>query len=159
MSRYEWALFFHLVGAFLFVGGMVVAAAGHVSALGRRRPRDIAVSLGVGRIGVGLVGPGAVLVIGFGSWLVSLGGHEFGDAWVSAAYVLFLLAAVGGGLGGPRLRRARVLAERLTEDGAGDEPSPELDTLLRDRASALANYGAALLVLAVLVLMVWKPGA
>ena len=34
----------------------------------------------------------------------------------------------------------------------------ELRRLLDDRPALLANYGSAALVLAILVLMVWKPG-
>jgi hypothetical protein len=154
MSRYDWALLLHLVGAFALVGGMAVAAAGHVTALRRERQRDIAVALGVGRTGVGLVGAGSLLVVGFGTWLVDLGDHRFGDAWISAAYALFIGAVILGGLGGPPLKRARLRAEQAVADG----PDPDLHALLRRPAVLAANYGAALLMAAVLVLMVWKPG-
>jgi hypothetical protein len=37
--------------------------------------------------------------------------------------------------------------------------SGELRALLGNRRAMVANYGSALLVLAIVVLMVWKPGA
>ena len=37
--------------------------------------------------------------------------------------------------------------------------SQELRALLADEGTRLANYASAALVLAILVLMVWKPGA
>ena len=35
----------------------------------------------------------------------------------------------------------------------------DLRALLADRAALFANYASALLMIAILVLMVWKPGA
>jgi hypothetical protein len=39
VSRSDWALLFHLVGAFALVAGMAVAAAAHATALKREWPR------------------------------------------------------------------------------------------------------------------------
>jgi hypothetical protein len=49
------------------------------------------------------------------------------------------------------------LAERLA--GEGDQPSPELKSALRDPLVLFLDFGAAVLGFAVLVLMIWKPGA
>ena len=38
MNKYDWLLFLHITGAFLLVGGGVVAAALNVAALRRDRP-------------------------------------------------------------------------------------------------------------------------
>jgi hypothetical protein len=63
---------------------------------------------------------------------------------------------VVGAIGGQRPKRARLLAERLA---AENEAAPvELRKLLDDRLSLALNYAAALLVVAALVIMVWKPG-
>jgi hypothetical protein len=61
---YEWALFFHLAGAFLFFAGLAVAAVGSASARGRKRPSEVAVLLRAARWGVLLVAVGTVLVVG-----------------------------------------------------------------------------------------------
>ena len=151
------ALFGHLLGAFLFVSGTVVA--GVAFEAGRRRddPAEIALLLGLARFGAALVGVGMLAVLAFGLWLVHLGGWGYGAGWVDAAIVLFVLAAALGGFGGQTPKRARRLATRLA--GEGRQVTDELRSLLSDRRALLMNYGSALLVLAVLVLMVWKPGA
>ena len=68
-----------------------------------------------------------------------------------------MLAFILGAIGGQRPKRARLLAARLAAEGA--EAAAELRALLDDRLSRAFNYGAALAVLAALVIMVWKPGA
>lgn len=152
-----WALFFHLLGAFLFVGGMIVAAVGFEAARRRHRPGEIALLLGLSRIGVLLVALGALLVLPFGLWLVHLGHWGYGSGWVDAALALFVAASLLGGVGGQRPKRARTLASRLAAEGLPE--SRELRALLDDRVAPALNYLAALLVLAIVVLMVFKPGA
>jgi uncharacterized membrane protein len=152
----EAALLGHLVGAFLFVSGAVVAGVAFEAARRRREPAEIALLLGLARVGAALVGGGMVLVLAFGLWLVHLGGFGYGAGWVDAALVLFVAAAALGGFGGRAPRRARLRAERLAADGRARDG--ELRRLLDDRPALLANYGSAALVLAILVLMVWKPG-
>lgn len=149
------ALFFHLLGALLFVAGIVVAGVGFETARRRRRPADVALLLGLSRVGVVLVSVGALVVLGFGLWLVDLGGFGYGAGWIDAALALYALALALGALGGRRPRQARRLAGALA---AKDEPlTAELRALLADRPSMAANYAAALAVLAILALMVFKP--
>jgi uncharacterized membrane protein len=152
---YRWALFFHLVGALLFFSGLAVAAVAQLSARRRRRPSEVALLLGAARTGVLLVALGTVLILAFGLWLADLSGYGLGG-WVLAALVLFLLSVLLGGLGGQAPKRARLLAERLAR--AGDEASPELEALLANRRADALNAAAAVAAVAVLVLMVWKPG-
>jgi uncharacterized membrane protein len=152
----HWALFFHLVGAFCLVGGATVAAAAFERARRRQRPSEIATLLGLARTGVLLVGAGSLLVLGFGLWLVHLHGYGYDTGWVDAALVLFAVALVLGAAGGRPAKRARLLAERLAE--RGEQASPELRRLLVDRFALFANYGSGAAVLAILVLMVWRPG-
>jgi uncharacterized membrane protein len=107
---------------------------------------------------VALVAAGGVVLVGSGLWLieVSNGFYSLGDGWIAGALGLLVLAFVVGAIGGQRPKRARLLAERLA---AGNETSPvELRALLDDRLSLALNYAAALLVVAALVIMVWKPG-
>jgi hypothetical protein len=49
---------------------MIVAGVAFETARRRQTPAEIALLLGVSRIGVLLVGVGALLVLGFGLWLV-----------------------------------------------------------------------------------------
>lgn len=152
---YEFALLFHLLGALLFVAGIVVAGVAFEAARRRDRAAEIALLLGLTRIGVLLVAIGALLLLGFGLWLVHLGGFGYGAGWISAALALYVVALALGGLGGQRPKQARKLAARLAQEG---EPvSGELRALLDDPVSLAANYASAAAVLAILVLMVFKP--
>jgi uncharacterized membrane protein len=152
----SWALFLHLVGAFLFVGGVIVAGIAFEAARRRRLASEIALLLGVARLGVVLVALGAIVVLPFGLWLTQLGGFGYDAGWIDAALGLFVVVSVLGAAGGQRPKRARKLAEQLARDGA--EESPELRALLDDRLGLTVNYLSGALVLAILALMVFKPG-
>ncbi len=150
------ALFLHLLGALLFVSGIVVAGVPFEAARRRQNPGEIALLLGLTRYGVALVAAGALLLFACGLWLVGLEDDVgFGTGWVDAAIVLFLLVVALGSLGGRRPKRARLLATELAD--RGEPAGPELRGLLEDPVSRAANYGSALLVLAILALMVFKP--
>jgi uncharacterized membrane protein len=149
------ALFFHLLGALLFVAGIVLAGVCFEVARRRERPAEVALLLGLTRIGVVLVGMGALLLLGFGLWLVHLGHFGYGAGWVDVAIALYVVALALGAVGGQRPKQARRLAARLAADGAPS--SAELRALLDDRLSLAANYASAVVVLAILALMVFKP--
>ena len=90
-----------------------------------------------------------------GLWLAGVV-HAYGDAWLDAAIALFIVVVR------PRRNRrdsgpkqARLLATKLAAEG-GD--TAELRRLLDDRATLAINYVSALLVVAMLVLMIWRPG-
>jgi len=145
------ALFFHLLGAFLLVSGVAVAGAAFEAARRREIAAEVALLLGLTRVGVALVGAGAVLVLVFGLWLVQLERVGYGAGWVDAALGLFAVMAVLGALGGQAPKRARKLA------AAGVE-GEELHRLLDDRLALALNYASALVALVIVVLMVFKPG-
>lgn len=150
------ALFFHLLGAFLFVAGIVVAGAAFEAARRRERPADVALLLGLTRVGVLLVAVGGTLLPIFGLWLVHLGHFGYGSGWVSASIALYVVALALGGLGGQRPKRARLLATKLSAEGEAGV-SGELRALLDDPLSRAANYGSLLLMVVIIALMVFKP--
>jgi uncharacterized membrane protein len=157
MTEYKLALFFHLLGAFSLIAGTVVAGVAFESARRRRHPAEIALLLGLTRIGVALVGIGTLLVLAFGLWLVELGHWGYGTGWIAAALVLLALMVALGTAGGQHPKQARKLALRL--DGEAAEDTEELRALLDNRVALAANYISALLLLAIVVLMVFKPGS
>ena len=148
------ALLFHLLGALLFVAGIVVVGVAFEAARRREQSAEIALLLGLARIGVLLGVGGSLLLAVFGLWLVHLGGFGYGSGWVDAAIALFVVALALGGLGGRRPKQARRLATRLAAEQAPVDH--ELRLLLDDRVSRAANYGSLAVVLAILVLMVFK---
>jgi uncharacterized membrane protein len=157
MGKYEWLLFLHVTGAFLFLGAAVVAGILNITALRRERPSEIAVLLRLAGRGVAAMGIGFFLLLIFGLWLVHVAGYSFGAGWVIASLVLFALSNALGGVGGNRDKATRLLAEQLA--AADDRPSAELRARLRDPVSLALSYGSGLAALVVLVLMIWKPGA
>ncbi len=151
----ELALFFHLLGVLLFVAGIILVGVAFEKARRREQPAEIALLLGLTRIGVLLLSVGALLLLGFGLWLARLEHLGSGTGWIDWSSGLYLLALALGGLGGQRPKRARVLSTRLAHE---DKPaSDELHALLDDPLSRAANYTSAVLVLAILALMVFKP--
>jgi len=148
------ALFFHLLGALLFVAGIVVAGTAFEAARRRERPAEIALLLGLTRIGVVLVVAGGLLLPVFGLWLVHLGHFGYGSGWVDAAIALYVVALALGGLGGRRPKQARRLATQLAAKQA--PVSDELRALLNDRVSRASNYASLAVVLVILVVMVFK---
>ena len=157
MTKYDVARFFHLLGAFAFVAGTIVAGVAFETARRRETATEIALLLGLARIGVLLVAVGTLLVLGFGLWLVQLGAWGYGAGWVDAALGLLAATVVLGTIGGQKPKQARKLATPLAAEGA--PVSEELRALLDDRATLVANYLSALMLLAIVALMVFKPGA
>ena len=84
-------------------------------------------------------------------------GYGYFDGWVIAAFVLLIVANALGGAGGKRDQATAKLARELA--AAGDAPSPELKARVRDPISLTLSYGSGLVLIAILALMVWKPGA
>jgi uncharacterized membrane protein len=157
VSGHDLALLVHLVGVVFLFSGMSIAGALHTAARRQERPSQVAVLLGVTRVGVLFVGAGGVLVLVGGFWLIgeSDGVYSLGDGWIVAGLVLLLAAFVLGWLGGQQPKRARMLAEHLARDG--DALSVELRKLLDDPRALALNYAAAAAIFLAFVLMIWKP--
>jgi uncharacterized membrane protein len=154
-TTYNLALVLHLFGAVTFVAGIVVAGVAFETARRHRAPAEIALLLSITRIGVLLVALGTLLIAVFGLWLVHLGSWGYGSGWVDTSIGLYLVALALGGFGGQRPKQARRLAADLTERDA--PVNDQLRALLDDPVSRAANYGSLVLILAIVVIMVFKP--
>ena len=159
VSTYEWLLVLHLLAAFCFVSGSIAAGLLHWVAMHREQPSEVALLLRLVRPMVLVVGIGSLGALGLGIWLTrdNPDGVTLGDGWVIAAIVLWLAAGALAGPAGKRLRHARELAERLAAQD--DLPSETLRAAVADRTALALNYASFALVIAILVLMVFKPGA
>ena len=160
MDLYDWLLVFHVTGAFLMIGGGVVAATLNFAAGRRaRKPSEVVLLFGLIRIAVVALAIGAVLAFVFGLWLVDKApfNYGYGDGWVVAAIVLLIASTVMGSIGGRRDAETAKFAQELV--ASGDEPSAELLGRVRDGAALVLSYGSGLLLIVVLALMIWKPGA
>jgi uncharacterized membrane protein len=157
VDTYDWLLFLHVTGAFLVLGGAVMAGIFNFAALKRERPSEIAALFRLARVAVVAIGAGMGLTLVFGLWLVHNAGYGWGDTWIVLALVLWVLSNAMGGIGGGREKQTRQLAERLAADG--DAPSQELSARLRDPMWLALSWGSGVVVIAILALMIWKPGA
>jgi hypothetical protein len=87
---------------------------------------------------------GAGLLV-FGVWLaLYVDGYELWDGWILGALVLLIAASAFGA-------RARVVA--MADLGAGDGSEPS------GREVTLWHWLRTVSVVAILALMIWKPGA
>src|SRR3954451_5066989 len=146
-----------MAGVFLVLGGAMLAGIFNLAAQRRERPSEIDVLFNLARIAVVSVMVGMTLTIVFGLWLVAdLDLVKWSDGWVIAAVILWFVANALGTNGPHPDRRTREPAERLAAEG--DQPSPELGPPLRDPLSLALSWGSGLVVIAILVLMIWKPG-
>jgi uncharacterized membrane protein len=158
VDRYQWLLVFHIAGAFMVVGGAMFAGIFNVAALRRDRPSEVVTLFTLARFAVTSITVGMVVALAFGLWLVAdVDFVKLGDAWVIVALVLWVAANALGGIGGRRDKRTREFAEQLAAQG--DAPSPELRARLRDPISLAFSWGSGLAVIAILALMIWKPGS
>ncbi|HVS85111.1 MAG TPA: DUF2269 family protein [Gaiellaceae bacterium] len=155
MSLTNWLLFLHLLGAIAFFAGGAVAGTLQLGAIRRERPSEIALLLQLTRAGVVLVGIGALFTLAFGIALAHHEGISMSATWIQAALGLWVAAMALGGYGGRTARKARHLAGELA--AAGDRPSSELHELVAARLPLWSSYASMLCLLAILVLMVWKP--
>jgi uncharacterized membrane protein len=157
VSGHDLALLVHLTGVVFLFSGISVAGVLHAAARREERPSQVALLLGLTRIGVLFIAAGGVFVLVGGFWLIgeSNGFYSLGDGWILAGLVLLLGSFVLGWLGGQQPKRARVLAERLAADG--DAPSVELRKLMDDPRASTLNYAAAGAIFLAFVLMIWKP--
>lgn len=153
----QWLLFLHLAGAFLFVGGSIAAAALRTAVIGVEQPRDAALLLRAVRPAVPIVAGGLVLTVGIGFWLADRLDFDLGATWLSSTFALVAWLVVAGGVAGRQDRRTRELAERLA--GGSDEPGDELARRLRDPLNLALNASLLVATVAIVALMVWKPGA
>jgi uncharacterized membrane protein len=153
----QWLLMLHITGAFFLVGGSVSAGVLNVLAGRADRPSEIALLLRLIKPVVAVIGVGIATTLVFGIWLWHEQGYGIGTAWIWASLVLWVLAAALGGRGGKYQERTRKLAEQLA--AAGDATTDELRALVRDPRGNALSWLAGVATLAILVLMIWKPGS
>jgi uncharacterized membrane protein len=157
VSTVQWLLMLHVSGAFFLVSGSVTAGVLNVLAGRAERPSESALLLRLIRFAVIVIGIGAASTLIFGIWLWHRQGYGIGTFWIWASLVLWVVANALGGIGGKHQERARKLAEQLA--ATGDAMTDELRALLRDRRGNALSWIAGVATIAILVLMLWKPGS
>jgi hypothetical protein len=131
---YDTLLFFHILAAFFLGAGVVIYSSFVLGSPVNGPTRIVAEALwGIGGLGT----------LGLGIWLaLYLDEYEIWDGWIIGAIVLWL-AATGTGQPVSAAFRPR-----------GDDSAIAVDGRI-----AMMHWLRALLVVALLVVMIWKPGA
>lgn len=158
MSLNDWILSLHLLSAFAYVGAEVVFSAMIVTLWRTDSTRRVASFMRLSRLATVLVMVGSAGTIVFGVWLsITKEPYDLWDAWVVAAIVLWAVAGWLGQQAGTGYGNASLEAAKLAETGT--ERSPALaETFGASRAFWL-HVVSTVVIVAILVLMVWKPGA
>jgi hypothetical protein len=131
---YHALLFIHVLTAFLLVAGVVMYTAFVLGGPVSRGTRLVAEILwGIGGVGT----------IVFGIWLaLNRPEYEIWDGWILGALVLWFVAFGTG-----------------SQVSAAIRPTGGEETITVDRRVAMMHWLRVLATAAVLLLMVWKPGA
>jgi uncharacterized membrane protein len=131
---YDALLFFHVLSAFFLAAAIVVYSAFVLGSPVNRGTRVVAEILwGVGGLGT----------LALGIWLaLYLDAYKIYDGWIIAAIVLWVLATGSGA------RASR-----------GVQPAGDDSAVAVDRRTAFAHWMRTVYFIALLVVMVWKPGA
>jgi uncharacterized membrane protein len=154
----DWLLALHLLAAFALTAALVLYTAVMVAGWAVDRPRRASAYFRLAAIGGPLVGAGAGLALLFGIALaIDLDEYDPWDGWIIVSIVLWAIGSATGTRVGAHYTGAQQLVERLA--GAGDDASAELAAQLSDRRAMTLHAVTVAAFAAVLVLMIFKPGA
>jgi uncharacterized membrane protein len=151
-------LFLHIGGAFLIVAGAAMDTILGLRGAATTRTHTIStladLELRALRM---LLLPGAILAVVFGTWLVPVANYSFAGAWLSAAFLLWIVLMAVHGVLSRQVARVRTEAERLIAQGITE--SEELRTLVAAPRARTMRWAMDLMVVLFLYVMVFRPGA
>ncbi len=155
---YKIILLLHVLTAIVGFGGIIAHSAYNAKAF-RSKASDAAVLLRT-TIGVGKLaeyGIYAVFVLGIVLISLSDGAIGFGEAWISASFVvIFAVVGLLHGLVRPAIKGMTARAEALAPDA---ELSGDGEAMALAKKLALGEGATQLLLAVALYLMIWQPGA
>ena len=159
MSFDDWILSLHVLSAFAYVAGVILFWVLIVAVRRTNAPDGTIRMEPIVKVGSAAVGIGAGGTIVLGIWLAfSVGGYDIWDGWILLAIVLWLLSAETGRRTGAEYTAGMKKAEELRAAGQTG-PSSELLAINRTQTGVVMHALSTLLVLAILIDMIWKPGA
>ena len=158
VSTYQWALLFHLVGAFVYIGGMILSETTWFRARRGTSSSEIRTLLDLSKLGETISAVGALVLFGFAFWLDRSDAvrlrrcldHRRADALRAPGNTdqRRLEATEARESDRPRARRRCERAE------PGARPAPTKPAPHRRSHTSRRSWRST-----ILVLMVWKPGA
>ena len=159
MSFVDWALAFHVLSAFAYVGGIVLFWILIVAVRRVETPEETIRMAPIVMVGNAAVGIGAVGTIVIGIYLAfAVDSYAIWDGWIIAALVLWAVSAELGRRTGAAYMQGMTKAKEL--DAAGKQgPDGELLALNRTQTGVILHSLVSLAVLLILLDMIFKPGA
>jgi uncharacterized membrane protein len=158
VALYDWLLFLHVLAAASMVASVVLFTFLIVKGWNLEVPSDVVRIFRLSKTGDVLVAVGAIGVLVLGIWLaIEVEGYEIWDGWIVAAIVLWIFLGAVGNMTGKVYYAARDRARALAAEG--DAPSPELNAMLRSSRGLALHAASVVFTLAILVDMIYKPGA
>lgn len=157
MDLTDWLIALHVLAAFAWVSALVLYSVTIAAGWNATVPSDVVRIFRVSRVGDALIAVGMIGTIVFGIWL-AFDEYEIWDGWIIAALVLWLVAGAVGGRVGKIYDATRERARALVAEGR-DEPSSELNAMLRSQRGLVLHTGLVIVTIAILVVMIYKPGA
>lgn len=159
MEFYDWLLALHVLAAFSLVAALVLYSIVIVVSRSLTVPSDVSRFFRVTRVGDVAIVVGSIGTLVLGIWLaIDSDDYQVWDGWVIAALVLWLLSMGTGRRTGEFYNAVRDRARALVAEGR-DAPDSELAAKLRSNTGLLSHAATVVLVLALLVVMIYKPGA
>jgi uncharacterized membrane protein len=156
---YEALLVLHVLAAFAMTAAVVLFGALVLAVRRVERPGEVVALFRISRAGDVLVAAGSVGTLVFGIWLaIYLDEYHPWDPWIVAALVLWAANGAAGNASGKHYYRARDRARERLRVG-DDSPDPTLQALLGSRRALALHLVVIATVLAILALMIFKPGA
>ena len=158
MELNDWIIALHLLAAFSLAAAEVMFSI-QIAALWRTESTERAASfMPLARIGAAMAIAGTLGTIVFGVWLaISLEGYELWDGWIIAAIVLWAIGSETGRRGGAEYGAAGQRAAELAAEGTPS--SPELAAAFGASRGFWLHVATVVVVVLLLVVMIWKPGA
>ena len=158
MGFSDWLLALHLLAAFALIAALVLFTAVMVANWGDGRPQRASAFFRVAALGGPLIGAGAGLTLVLGIWLaIDLDDFQPWDGWIIASIVLWAIGGFAGSRVGAHYTATQELVDRLAVEG--NEPNAELAAKLSDASIRTLHAITVIAFTAVLVLMIFKPGA
>jgi uncharacterized membrane protein len=159
LSLYQWLLALHVLAAASLVAALTLFTVLILATRGADRPSTVARFWGLGRFGTVIVSIGTLGTLFFGIWLaIDAEAYQVWDGWVLAAIVLWAIASASGQRSGVPYQKAGERARELVAAG-NDAPDPEIGSLMGDGQAWVLHWVTVVTTIAILVLMIYKPGA
>lgn len=159
MEFYDWLLALHVLAAVSLVAALVLYTVVIVFSRNLAVPSDVARMFRVSRVGDAAIAVGSIGTLVFGVWLaIDSDAYQVWDGWVIAALVLWVLSMATGSRTGAVYNAVRDRARALVAEGR-DAPDSELSGMLRSSRGPAFHTANVVLIVALLVVMIYKPGA